>query len=129
LVLADTEQQANQFIEAVCRLNTEVRSEILLEDLDALLTDENRSFFLNELDGFATNDGVVLLATTNHPERLDPAILDRPGRFDRKYHFNLPALAERTQYMKLWNASLQNNMRLSEQAQEKKDFRVYTDIR
>jgi len=88
---------------------------LVLEDLDSLLTDENRSFFLNELDGFATNDGVVILATTNHPEKLDRAILDRPSRFDRKYHFNLPSLAERTQYMMLWNASLQDQMRLSEQ--------------
>ncbi len=88
---------------------------LILEDLDSLLTDENRSFFLNELDGFATNDGVVILATTNHPERLDPAILDRPSRFDRKYHFNLPALTERVQYMQLWNESLQDQMRLSEQ--------------
>ena len=89
---------------------------LVLEDLDSLLTDENRSFFLNELDGFATNDGVVILATTNHPEKLDPAILERPSRFDRKYHFNLPTLAERTQYIKLWNASLQDDMYLSEQA-------------
>lgn len=88
---------------------------LILEDLDSLLTDENRSFFLNELDGFATNSGIVILATTNHPEKLDPAILDRPSRFDRKYHFNLPALAERTQYITLWNASLHDQMHLSEQ--------------
>jgi hypothetical protein len=88
---------------------------LILEDLDSLLTDENRSFFLNELDGFATNDGIIILATTNHPERLDPAILDRPSRFDRKYHFNLPALAERVQYIKLWNVSLHEQMQISEQ--------------
>ncbi|HEY0756709.1 MAG TPA: ATP-binding protein [Ktedonobacteraceae bacterium] len=89
---------------------------LVLEDLDSLLTDENRSFFLNELDGFASNIGIVILATTNHPERLDPAILDRPSRFDRKYLFNLPVLAERIKYLTFWNASLQATMRLSEQA-------------
>jgi len=89
---------------------------LVLEDLDALLTDENRSFFLNELDGFASNIGIVILATTNHPERLDPAILDRPSRFDRKYLFTLPALPERVAYITLWNTSLQPSMRLSEQA-------------
>ncbi len=78
---------------------------------DVLLARTNR----NELDGFATNDGVVLLATTNHPEKLDPAILERSSRFDRKYHFYLPALAERTQYITLWNASLHDQMRISEQ--------------
>ena len=51
---------------------------LVFEDLDALITDENRSFFLNELDGFAANAGILTIATTNHPDKLDPAILDRP---------------------------------------------------
>ncbi len=86
---------------------------LVFEDLDALLTSQNRSFFLNELDGFAANTGIVALATTNHPERLDPAILDRPSRFDRKYSFDLPELAEREAYIEMWNASLQPAIRLS----------------
>jgi SpoVK/Ycf46/Vps4 family AAA+-type ATPase len=45
------------------------------------------------------NTGVVVLATTNHPENLDTAILDRPSRFDRKYNFDLPAEAERLAYI------------------------------
>ena len=87
---------------------------LVLEDLDSLLTDENRSFFLNELDGFAVNKGIVTLATTNHPERLDSSILDRPSRFDRKYPFDLPTLSERVAYLALWNRSLQPIMRLSD---------------
>ncbi|SRR5581483_3867893 len=87
---------------------------IVLEDLDAQLTPQNRSFFLNELDGFATNGGILTLATTNHPERLDPAILDRPSRFDRKYPFDLPEQPERRTYLALWNASLKPALRLSE---------------
>jgi len=43
---------------------------LVLEDLDSLIDDENRSFFLNELDGFADNAGIVTLATTNHPDKL-----------------------------------------------------------
>jgi ATPase family associated with various cellular activities (AAA) len=78
----------------------------VLEDLDSLINEGNRSFFLNELDGFAANTGVVALATTNHPERLDPSILDRPSRFDRKYHFDLPAAEERLSYVQHWTASL-----------------------
>lgn len=88
---------------------------LVLEDLDSLLNAQNRSFFLNELDGFAANVGVVTIATTNHPERLDPAILDRPSRFDRKYPFDLPELAERTAYINMWNASMQSELRLSEE--------------
>jgi hypothetical protein len=89
---------------------------IVLEDLDSLIDGKNRSFFLNELDGFATNTGVVVLATTNHPERLDPAILDRPSRFDRKYYFNLPGPAERFMYLTAWKRSLQSELRLSDEA-------------
>ncbi len=78
--------------------------------------DENRSFFLNELDGFAANDGIVTIATTNHPEKLDVAILERPSRFDRKYYFALPALAERNTYLRQWNEKLRPEMQLTDAA-------------
>ena len=87
---------------------------VVLEDLDALTKNENRAFLLNELDGFADNEGVVVIASTNHPEKLDPAILDRPSRFDRKYRFDLPALPERLAYIKHWNQALQIEMRLTD---------------
>lgn len=86
---------------------------LVLEDVDSLVDEDNRSFFLNELDGFAANTGVVIVATTNHPERLDIAILDRPSRFDRKYYFELPAPIERAAYVAAWNATLQTELRLS----------------
>ncbi|MDZ8049948.1 MAG: AAA family ATPase [Aulosira sp. ZfuVER01] len=89
---------------------------LVLEDLDSLLTEENRSFFLNELDGFAANEGIVTIASTNHPERLDPAIRDRPSRFDRKYHFELPDNSVRQAYITLWNDRLKTAMRLSPEA-------------
>lgn len=91
---------------------------LIMEDLDSLINDKNRSFFLNELDGFAANTGIVLIATTNHPERLDTAIVDRPSRFDRKYHFNLPATSERIAYISQWNTTLEPELRLSEAGQE-----------
>ncbi len=86
---------------------------LVFEDLDAQLIPQNRSFFLNELDGFAANIGIVTLATTNHPERLDPAILSRPSRFDRKYPFDLPEQPERHAYIVMWNNSLKPALRLS----------------
>lgn len=91
---------------------------LVFEDLDSLLTPENRSYFLNELDGFAGNHGILTLATTNHPERLDPAILDRPSRFDRKYPFDLPERAERRVYIKQWNQSLETELQLTEDGLE-----------
>jgi hypothetical protein len=87
---------------------------LVLEDLDALITEKNRSFFLNQLDGFEQNDGLLVIATTNHPERLDPAILDRPSRFDRKYHFELPARPERAAYVDIWNRRLDPEMRVAD---------------
>ncbi len=49
---------------------------------------------LSEMDGFDTATGIVVLAATNRPEVLDPALL-RPGRFDRQITIPLPNLAER----------------------------------
>ena len=79
---------------------------LVLEDLDSLVDDDNRSFFLNQLDGFEQNHGMIVLATTNHPERIDSAIMDRPSRFDRKYHFELPDLESRKQFLDQWQQQL-----------------------
>lgn len=79
---------------------------LILEDLDALVKPENRSFFLNQLDGLQQNHGLIVLATTNHPERIDSAIIDRPSRFDRKYHFELPTTDLRSRYLALWQTKL-----------------------
>ena len=57
---------------------------LILEDLDSLINDQNRSFFLNQIDGLQSNDGLLIIGTTNHFDRLDPASNDRPSRFDRK---------------------------------------------
>jgi hypothetical protein len=87
---------------------------VVMEDLDSLIKGKNRAFLLNELDGFEDNDGVVVIASTNHPEKLDTAILDRPSRFDRKYHFTLPGFPERLAYVQHWNQELQPEMRLTD---------------
>jgi AAA+ superfamily predicted ATPase len=88
---------------------------LVLEDIDALVTSENRSFFLNELDGFASNHGILTIGTTNHPERLDPAILERPSRFDRKYTFGLPGPAERVAYLAMFANKLEAALQLDKE--------------
>lgn len=55
---------------------------------------------LNEMDGFDATEGVVLLAATNRPEILDPA-LTRPGRFDRQVRVELPDLKGREDILKV----------------------------
>ena len=76
---------------------------MVLEDLDSLINDGNRSFFLvcvardfvtgpptypiqlqNEIDGLQGNNGLLIIGTTNHFDKLDPALSKRPSRFDRK---------------------------------------------
>ena len=55
---------------------------------------------LTEMDGFEENTGVIILAATNRPESLDPA-LTRPGRFDRRVPAELPDLAGREAILKV----------------------------
>ena len=55
---------------------------------------------LTEMDGFDDNSGVIILAATNRPESLDPA-LTRPGRFDRRVPVELPDLKGREEILKV----------------------------
>jgi cell division protease FtsH len=55
---------------------------------------------LVEMDGFETTEGVILVAATNRPDVLDPALL-RPGRFDRQVMVNLPDLRGRAEILKV----------------------------
>ncbi|MBE6958885.1 MAG: ATP-dependent zinc metalloprotease FtsH [Ruminococcaceae bacterium] len=55
---------------------------------------------LVEMDGFAKNEGVIVLAATNRPDILDPALL-RPGRFDRQIHVGVPDIKGREDILKV----------------------------
>ena len=55
---------------------------------------------LTEMDGFEGNKGVIILAATNRPDVLDPALL-RPGRFDRQVRVELPDLIGREEILKV----------------------------
>jgi hypothetical protein len=88
-------------------------SMVLLEDLDRAFpkTGETKSRIslqqlLNNLDGVGTGEGIVVVATANEPTILDPAILRRPGRFDRVVHFPNPSAALRQQYLQQLNPGL-----------------------
>ncbi len=69
---------------------------------------------LVEMDGFDTNEGVILVAATNRPDVLDPALL-RPGRFDRRVVVDRPDLRGREQILKVHTRStpLSENVDLS----------------
>jgi cell division protease FtsH len=55
---------------------------------------------LTEMDGFGENEGIIIMAATNRPDVLDPALL-RPGRFDRQVTVSLPDANEREQILKV----------------------------
>ena len=78
-----------------------------MEDIETIVTPQTRSYFFNEVDGLAANDGILMVASTNYctlyslvdcgtyadeneVERIDPGLAKRPSRFDRKYLFPLP---------------------------------------
>jgi len=88
-------------------------SMVLLEDLDRAfpktgVTKSRVSLqqLLNNLDGVGTGEGVIVVATANEPTILDPAILRRPGRFDRVVHFPNPSRELRHQYLQQLNPNL-----------------------
>ncbi|KAF9247382.1 P-loop containing nucleoside triphosphate hydrolase protein [Melanogaster broomeanus] len=82
---------------------------MILEDIDSLINDRNRSFFLNQLDGLEGNDGLLVIVTTNHLDRLDRGLSQRPSRFDRKYLFDDPDHEGRALYAKYWQDKLKDN--------------------
>lgn len=92
-------QKARQF--APCYL--------VFEDLDSIVSDQVRSYFLNEVDGLKSNDGIFMIGSTNHLDRLDPGISKRPSRFDRKYFFADPNLSQRVAYCRYWQHKLADN--------------------
>lgn len=69
---------------------------------------------LTEMDGFGANEGIIILAATNRPDVLDPALL-RPGRFDRQVTVSLPDVREREAILKVHakNKILAKNVKLS----------------
>ena len=85
---------------------------VFIDEIDAigkkrdgqLSTNDEREQTLNqlltEMDGFEGNNGVIILAATNRPESLDPA-LTRPGRFDRRVPVELPDLKGREEILKV----------------------------
>ena len=68
---------------------------------------------LTEMDGFGANEGIIIIAATNRPDVLDPALL-RPGRFDRQVTVNLPDLKAREDILKVHarNKVLSKNVHL-----------------
>ena len=70
---------------------------------------------LTEMDGFASNKAIILLAATNQPDQLDPALL-RPGRFDRRVPVELPDYQGRIDILKVHSAKIKMSDNVSLEA-------------
>jgi hypothetical protein len=75
---------------------------LVLEDLDSLTSEckLTRAAFLSMLDGLRPKESVLVLASTNNPQDIDPALVHRPSRFDRVWHFDLPDQELRHKYLR-----------------------------
>ena len=106
---------------------------LIFEDIDTIVTKDTRSYFFNEVDvssrllslphnsptqlspspiltvrsqGLESNDGIFMVASTNHLDQLDAGLSSRPSRFDRKYLFPNPSEGERNLYCRFWRERL-----------------------
>ena len=102
---------------------------LILEDIDALGITAQRDTFntgggmsilLNCMDGIESNDGVITVATSNHPEHLDWALVNRPGRFDIRIDYFYPdnKVLEEILKIKLTPHSCAKNLDLKSIAKE-----------
>lgn len=91
----------DEFIQTFRKIEPNRPLVVILEDLDALTGEDKyiTSKLLNILDGIKQIDGVVYLASTNYPEKLEERISNRPSRFDRRYRIDPPTSEIRKSYL------------------------------
>lgn len=82
---------------------------VMLEDLDAMISNHGEHEVLALLDGELQIDNVVFIATTNYPERLDKRIVNRPSRFDIVKLIGMPNKPAREMYLSKKNKRLAEN--------------------
>ena len=95
-------------VSMVCEMARDLSPTLMvIEDIDFLAESRNTNPFggltvelMNQMDGVESFDGVVTLATTNMPEKIEEAIKNRPGRFDRVIQVDLPDSKDRLKMLK-----------------------------
>ena len=97
---------------------------LIFEDLDKLVQSKDISLsdFLNVLDGLKVLDGVLVIATTNQPSKLDPALVERPSRFDRIWRFPVPDASQRLSLLQKKGRDYFSEPVLEEVAEKSKNF-------
>ncbi len=97
LLRSDGQMSPGALRQIIQRWQRQAPAALVIEDLNWLLEQIDVSQFLNLIDGIERQDaaGLLLIATTNYPEKLDPAINNRPGRFDVTIELGNPDLVLR----------------------------------
>ena len=102
----------DEFIQTVRKIEPSRPLIVVMEDLDALTGEDKytTSKLLNILDGIKQIEGVIYLASTNYPEKLEERVSNRPSRFDRRYRIDPPDSKIRKAYLesKLPKEELEN---------------------
>jgi AAA+ superfamily predicted ATPase len=83
-------------------------SVIVFEDVDNWLSDRTVDLLKTEMDGISRSSGVVTMMTTNYPELLPAALIDRPGRFHDVLKFDLPDAAARKKMLQRWLSGVES---------------------
>lgn len=94
---------------------------VVLEDIDSLIQRFGESGYLEMLDSAKTIDNVFFIATTNYPDKLDPRIFNRPGRFSHVIKIGLPKENTRRAYLK---AVLKNHQDVEYIVENSKGFTI-----
>lgn len=86
---------------------------LFLEDIDTWLRGEMEfvtDLIKTEMDGIKQNRGIITILTSNYPEKLPPALLDRPGRFHHIVNFELPKADHREAMLKMWAGDIDEDL-------------------
>lgn len=90
----------SKFLKVFSEIEPNRKIIVVLEDFDSLTQRFKEDDYLQLLDGTMSIDNVLFIATTNYPEKLDPRIYNRPGRFTHVIKVGLPTKEARTAYLK-----------------------------
>jgi SpoVK/Ycf46/Vps4 family AAA+-type ATPase len=88
------------FLEDFSRIEGERKCIVILEDIDSLIHSFGEQGYLEMLDSAKTINNVLFIATTNYPDKLDPRIYNRPGRFSHVVRIGLPGEKAREAFLK-----------------------------
>lgn len=94
---------------------------VILEDIDSLIQNFGETYYLEMLDSAKTINNVLFIATTNYPDRLDPRIYNRPGRFSHVIKIGLPTPKAREAFLK---AILKNHRDVDTIVRESEGFTI-----